>query len=547
MPASISERILSAILADPLTKWFCLVIVVLFALGMLMHVSARSASGRKFSQAMPGTLISLGILGTFAGIFLGLLDFEVRKIDDSVPKLLEGMKFAFITSIIGMSSGISFKILTTVLPPRAVSAKSGATADDIHLALVELRKVGNETATATKDGFASLRSSIAGDSDGSLLTQIQRHRTDAADQAKLLGETVRTGFEKQLDEFRNFAKTMSENNAKALVEALKELIRDFNQKIHEQFGDNFKHLHQAVTQLLEWQAQYKTQIEAVVQAFEQARTGIDATRVSIADIAAKADAIPRTMTTLADILRGLHMQTEDLGRHLRAFEEIRTRAIDALPHIERNLMSITDGMRNSVDQTLQQMREFVSTQHQTLTELTRGTARSTEDAIRAVNENLANQQKTISASVTQLTSSAERSVGIHSEALKKHTETFAQLETGFSRLQESARNSIDRFSQGMQETVKALSDRLAKLIDDQGKAMQGKLSDSHRGFEQLLKQSGDKLATQFEQFDKQMQEEVARVIQTMGTRLAGLSNHFVKDYTPLTQELRKLIENLSRA
>lgn len=109
MSESILERIVAAILGDSLTKWFSIVIVLLFAIGLIAHLTSRSGAGRKFAQGMPGTLISLGILGTFAGIFLGLIDFNVKKIDDSVPKLLEGMKFAFITSIIGMSSGISFR------------------------------------------------------------------------------------------------------------------------------------------------------------------------------------------------------------------------------------------------------------------------------------------------------------------------------------------------------------------------------------------------------------------------------------------------------
>jgi len=39
---------------------------------------------------------------------------------------------------------------------------------------------------------------------------------------------------------------MAENNSKALIEALQEVIRDFNAKINEQFGENFKQLNEAV-------------------------------------------------------------------------------------------------------------------------------------------------------------------------------------------------------------------------------------------------------------------------------------------------------------
>ena len=49
----------------------------------------------------PATMTSLGILGTFFGIFLGLLDFEISNINKSVPELLDGLKVAFGSSIMG--------------------------------------------------------------------------------------------------------------------------------------------------------------------------------------------------------------------------------------------------------------------------------------------------------------------------------------------------------------------------------------------------------------------------------------------------------------
>ena len=41
--------------------------------------------------------VSLGILGTFSGIVIGLIGFNVNDIPGSVPTLLDGLKFAFIT------------------------------------------------------------------------------------------------------------------------------------------------------------------------------------------------------------------------------------------------------------------------------------------------------------------------------------------------------------------------------------------------------------------------------------------------------------------
>lgn len=49
------------------------------------------------------TYLSIGgVLGTFIGITWGLYDFDSENLDSSVPKLLDGLKFAFLTSIFGM-------------------------------------------------------------------------------------------------------------------------------------------------------------------------------------------------------------------------------------------------------------------------------------------------------------------------------------------------------------------------------------------------------------------------------------------------------------
>ncbi len=55
-------------------------------------------------------IVSTGVLGTFLGIVLGLWEFDTAHIDKSVPFLLEGLKLAFLTSIIGMGLSIILAI-----------------------------------------------------------------------------------------------------------------------------------------------------------------------------------------------------------------------------------------------------------------------------------------------------------------------------------------------------------------------------------------------------------------------------------------------------
>lgn len=59
-------------------------------------------------ENVPSILTSIGIIGTFVGIILGLLHFSIDDMKGSISFFLEGMKTAFFTSIIGLVSANLF-------------------------------------------------------------------------------------------------------------------------------------------------------------------------------------------------------------------------------------------------------------------------------------------------------------------------------------------------------------------------------------------------------------------------------------------------------
>ena len=72
----------------------------------------------QLAELVPSLLTSLGILGTFMGMMSGLsgLDFsDSANIINSIPTLLAGMKFAFGTSVAGVSCSIVFNMLNRIL------------------------------------------------------------------------------------------------------------------------------------------------------------------------------------------------------------------------------------------------------------------------------------------------------------------------------------------------------------------------------------------------------------------------------------------------
>lgn len=57
---------------------------------------------RGFIEQIPSLVSTSGVLGTFAGITLGLIFFDTSNLTNSIPLLLDGLKTAFFTSLAGM-------------------------------------------------------------------------------------------------------------------------------------------------------------------------------------------------------------------------------------------------------------------------------------------------------------------------------------------------------------------------------------------------------------------------------------------------------------
>lgn len=84
------------------------VVITLWIL-ILFVMSIQKKSSRNYKNE----IVSLGVLGTFVGIAVGLFHFDVTDIKSSMPQLLEGLKTAFITSGVG----IFFSIILSILKP----------------------------------------------------------------------------------------------------------------------------------------------------------------------------------------------------------------------------------------------------------------------------------------------------------------------------------------------------------------------------------------------------------------------------------------------
>lgn len=88
-------------------SWGLLALILLIAIWGYVYISLKRnsedlLSRRRWIEMIPSAVSTLGVLGTFIGITIGLLCFDTSNLNDSIPDLLEGLKTAFFTSLAGM-------------------------------------------------------------------------------------------------------------------------------------------------------------------------------------------------------------------------------------------------------------------------------------------------------------------------------------------------------------------------------------------------------------------------------------------------------------
>ena len=81
-------------------------IVVSFIYIEYLRKNDRLTSQRRTVEYLPNLVSTLGVLGTFLGITIGLYFFKPSDLTNSIPKLLEGLKTAFFTSLAGMVGSV---------------------------------------------------------------------------------------------------------------------------------------------------------------------------------------------------------------------------------------------------------------------------------------------------------------------------------------------------------------------------------------------------------------------------------------------------------
>lgn len=409
----------------------------------------------KFERSqVAGIVLSLGITGTFVGVFIGLVNFDESDLTASVPLLLAGLKTAFITSIAGLAANIILRSM-----PFLYGYEKEINDD-------EANNVGRDLTAAIQQ----LTYSVSGDGETTLITQLQKLRTTNSD-----------GFNKMHGSFEEFAEKMVADSTQSLIDSLTKVMEDFNAKINEQFGENFKQLNAAVGAMVTWQDKHKDMVE---RQHEEYKGVVDQTRLKYDEqFESQSKQFKEQFESQSNIIK------EQSKTQLDEFRKQYQEQTNLISSVQQSLALIKSDF--SIMQT--QSSSFQTTSdklYQTLNDFNIGVSRFAE-----------------------LGDKAKSSLPIIEQNLNSITESTNNF----------VRNNLSDLKSNYEEYAQSQKEILSR---------------TKREVESMISDNKDRI----ENLDKALEDELNKALENLGSNLSSLSNQFVNDYQPLTQQLRRVLE-----
>lgn len=197
-----------------------------------------SLISKKMLDIIPDILTSLGILGTFIGLVVGLKDFEPSNYEamtSSVSSLVDGIKVAFLTSIYGLSLSLVFSY--------ALKSAYASLTDSM---------------SEFMDYFHNLVIPSAEAETRNIMVNYQEEQTKAIQKmTDQFSEHLANSFEKVITpSFRKMNQSMdilTETMAKGQEEMMKGLLSDFLSNMRENFQLQFDDFNQALESMTQAQ------------------------------------------------------------------------------------------------------------------------------------------------------------------------------------------------------------------------------------------------------------------------------------------------------
>lgn len=258
--------------------------LTLFIIDVVLLARYRLGRSRRPPLGLATSIVSIGLFATFVGVLIGLYGFDSANISSSVPRLLEGLRFAFAGSVLGMGLSLILSIAHKVF--------SDSSGEEGVLHSID-RKVG-----ALQDAIRA---------PGELVKQFNEMKVFLKDHLERINKSLEVALQQ-----------LAKGATKEVTEALQKIIHEFNQNLTQQFGDNFKELNKACYQLVTWQQQYRDHVDSMEKPLRDVMTALQQSTVAARDLTTSNEKTQRICAEVGALTKAYEIQVQTLEAHLKS-------------------------------------------------------------------------------------------------------------------------------------------------------------------------------------------------------------------------------------
>ena len=295
---------------------------------------------RRWIESLPSMISTLGVLGTFGGITLGLLFFDTNNLNVSIPLLLSGLKTAFFTSLAGM--------IGSLLLNRKVAS------------LYDKNSGGVKDPTT----FFHVMAGYSQSQVNALEEQnklMQKQSTALEEQNKLLAgmvESVNGKLDVLTQKFEDFSEMLKKSNTDALVEVMEKLTEEFQKQmgtlIERLVQKNFDQLTQSVDRLNLWQQENKNQVATLIQQFKDIESDFETSSTTLKKVSADTQLLVSEGGKLEQLISALNLVVLENKTYLNVAQQLQ----DAANLTKDNMVKFDDST-SKLNEWVRKQRDFV--------------------------------------------------------------------------------------------------------------------------------------------------------------------------------------------
>lgn len=482
-----------------------LVVTIIFGI-LVAYILYFFLKEKQYSkESVLGNIAStIGVLGTFVGISIGLWKFNPNDITSSVPLLLSGMKIAFATSIIGMAASIFMKYI-------ALKNEDEENIDDImelfNTMIAESRNVNNT------------------------LIENQKQTENVLNK---VSEIWASHQENLTVELKSEILNLNNNT----ISKQEELIGEF-----KKLGECFTLLNSGVNNLLTWQENYKETIENTTKELEIVIQTIHNADESIESISKNSSLIKENNENLSEVLKEINKTQNVIIESNKSIIEISNTAKESIPQINEHFTNID----NRTKESTAYLQTLIS---ENLNNIKSYLEKITEDVLSKTTQSIYENNRQFKYEISEHISQCKMLIYSLKDLIPDINEHLLSTQKRFNKtlihFNEEVQNSFKENTYEINKQVQLLKENTANInntLDDTISLSTKRLENITVATSNQIKTMAEEMeklcVRKIEKLDNTLIEEFTDALSCLAGQLVTISEGFSEDYYRLLEELKE--------